>query len=236
VGRVLRALAGIEVHVPFASLPRWVDRAIGGGPSMRTSSSRAQSERLEILGGNLATVFRRLREGSRWDRTMGYVRLGLGDDIADVLVKPTLEDGLEIWLCYDAFSAPVPARSLSDGTLGYLAFVALLCLPTRRSLLAFDEPENQLHPAMAARVGEFFQAMSREQSVLVATHSDRMLDALKYPADSVVLCSLGEGRQTSLKRPNRDALDEWLKDYRGLGEIRSAGHEDSIMTQSEPGE
>jgi hypothetical protein len=36
-------------------------------------------------------------------------------------------------------------------------------------------------------------------------------------------------------RPNPKALRDWLERYRGLGEIRSAGHEASIFTRRDPG-
>jgi hypothetical protein len=36
-------------------------------------------------------------------------------------------------------------------------------------------------------------------------------------------------------RPNPKALAEWLKRYRGLGEIRGAGHEASVFTRRDKG-
>jgi predicted ATPase len=83
------------------------------------------------------------------------------------------------------------------------------------------------------RVLGFFESMSRDTPVLLATHSDRLLDGLTELAGSVVLCELNEHRATTLVRPNAVALADWLADYRGLGDIRSAGHAASVLTQRE---
>ncbi len=56
------------------------------------------------------------------------------------------------------------------------------------------------------------------------------LPSLTDPARSVVLCELDEDRATRLVRPDPKALERWLQRYRGIGDIRSAGHEASIMT------
>ena len=130
--------------------------------------------------------------------------------------------------CYEV------AAQLSDGTLAYLAFIALFRLnASRPSLLALDEPDLHLHPRLLLRVLDFLEAMAREHPVLCATHSDRLLDGLSDPARSAVLCELDESGTTRLLRPDAEALERWLERYRGLGEIRGAGHEASIFTREE---
>jgi predicted ATPase len=126
----------------------------------------------------------------------------------------------------------VPAAQLSDGMLAYLAFVALFRLQAERpSLVALDEPDLHLHPRLLMRVLDMFESMAQDNPVLVATHSDRLLDGLSDPAKSVVLCELDENQATRLVRPDPKALRDWLERYRGLGEIRGAGHEASIFTR-----
>ena len=91
-------------------------------------------------------------------------------------------------------------RSLNSGRT---AFVALFRLPEKRSLLAFDEPELHLHPRLVLRVLGFFEKMALESPVILATHSDQLLDGLNDPAGSVVLSELaGEGWATILRRPD----------------------------------
>ncbi len=238
VDRTVAALAAIEVHVPFATIPAWVERAAGtSAPTMRVSRHNQQIETVARLGTNLANVFRALRaDAAGWPLTMDYIQLGLGEDITDISIRESNQrEGLEIFFHYNAFQQEVPARSLSDGTLGYLAYVALARLSPRRSLIAFDEPEVHLHPAMVVRVVQLFESMSEKRPVLAATHSDRFLDAVSDPASSVVICSLDEMRRTQVVRPDKEALLEWLNDYGGYGRLRAAGQERSVMPIFEDG-
>jgi len=76
----------------------------------------------------------------------------------------------------------VSARYLSNGTLTWLAFVALARLDNSTGLVAFDEPETHMHPALLRRVVGLFESISRERTVLLATQSDTLLDALEDPA------------------------------------------------------
>jgi hypothetical protein len=55
------------------------------------------------------------------------------------------------------------------------------------------------------------------------------VDHLQDPAAAVVLCELDEKGATQLVRPDRAALARWLDRYRGLGDIRAAGHQRSVM-------
>jgi predicted ATPase len=89
------------------------------------------------------------------------------------------------------------------------------------------------HPELLMRALDFFEAMARDRPVLLATHSGRLLDGLSEPARGVVLCELSEDRRTRLVRPDEGALARWLDRYRGLGDLRGAGHQASVMTRPE---
>jgi predicted ATPase len=97
----------------------------------------------------------------------------------------------------------------------------------------FDEPEIHLHPRLLARVMGFFQRVAERCPVVLAAHSRRLLDELHDPAASAVLCELDEEQATRLRYPDRAALEDWLKDYDGLGRILDAGYEAEVMTRSE---
>ena len=167
---------------------------------------------------------------------MDYIQLGLGRDVESVNTRAEPGGGtIGLYLKYAGLEHEVPAFSLSDGTLAYMALVALVRLKAPRSLLALDEPDLHFHPYLLARLASFCEEMARVHPVIVATHSDHLLDCLLRPADSVILCELEEGsRTTHLIRPDPEALGAWLRHYRGLGDIRSAGHQASVMTKPEP--
>jgi predicted ATPase/nucleoside phosphorylase/SpoVK/Ycf46/Vps4 family AAA+-type ATPase len=237
LGRVVSALERIEVQVGFEVTPNWLARSTQRLSALRSPAVAQPIDRLSKLGTNLANAYAALKNDfgeEHWQATMAYVRLGLGDTVESVNVRPDPGGGsIALWLKHAGVDQQLPASALSDGTLAYLAVVALYRLDTHASLLAFDEPELHLHPELLMRALDFFEAMARDRPVLLATHSDRLLDGLSEPARAVVLCELDEERRTRLVRPDKGALDRWLERYRGLGDVRSAGHQASVMTRED---
>jgi predicted ATPase len=237
--RMQRALASIEVHLPFDVFPTWAARAHARPSVMRGSMLLQPTDQLDRLGGNIANAYNSLRvehDDEHWRTTMDYVRLGLGDRVEGVNTRPDASGGsIALWLKIKNQDAQIPAAGLSDGTLSYLAFVALYRLRRARSLLVFDEPDLHLHPAMLARVTGFFEAMAADGPVVITTHSDRLLDTLRDPAAVVRVCELEEPEATTRVRAlDREALSAWLDEYRGVGELRSAGYLHAVLRSEEP--
>jgi predicted ATPase len=228
IARVKAILAKLDVHVPFAVGALWVP-AERPSFSLRGAQPPEPTDALERLGHNLALCFHTLRNehSERWPEILDRVRLGLGPEVGDI-VTPFLGRGIELALRWQGLRKPIPAQSLSDGQLSFLAFVALVELGQDR-LIAFDEPESHLHPMLLARVAWMLEAKAEHTPVIVTTHSDRFLDALSNPASSVVLCELDSRRATQLHRPDPTALAQWLERYRGLGEIRAEGYEAHVF-------
>lgn len=238
ITRIVQALEAIEVQPTFNVTARWVAREQRMTTAIREPQLFERATRLARGGANLANAFAELKNSTSprdWEETMEYVRLGLGADVESVNTRAEPGGGnIGLYLKYQSLGREVPALSLSDGTLSYLALVALLRLKTPRSLLALDEPDLHFHPYLIARLASFCETMARNHSVLLSTHSDHLLDCLTDPAASVVLCELDERtRSTRLVRPDREALDAWLEGYRGLGDLRGAGHQASVMTRPE---
>jgi predicted ATPase len=238
--RVARALQSIQVQLPFETLPLWASRSFKRSSAMREDNIVEPFERLEPLGSNLSSAYFALRSemgDAHWRETLELIRLGLGDDVEDVLVKAGGDGGkISLRVKYRSQRQPVPTFALSDGTLAYLAWVAMYRAPrpVPPALLAFDEPELHLHPHLLMRVLDFMESLGQTSPVLVATHSDRLLDGLSRPAEQAVLCELDDKGQTLLRRPDKDSLARWMESYRGIGDLRSAGHDASIWTDEEP--
>lgn len=239
IQRVVQTLGAIEIHPPFNVAARWVVREQRMPTPLREPQLLEPAPRLARGGANLASAFHELKNSGSprdWEETMDYVRLGLGSDVQSVNTRAEPGGGnIGLYLKYAGFEQEVPAISLSDGTLAYLALVALVRLRAPRSLLALDEPDLHFHPYLLARLASFCESMGQRHPVVVATHSDHLLDCLSDPARSVVLCQLEERtRATRLVRPDPETLAAWLEDYRGLGDLRGAGHQASVMTKPEP--
>jgi predicted ATPase len=228
---VARVLGDIEVHLPFDVTARWIARESRRPAPMRESRIVEPAARLSRLGENLANSYAWLKDrpGDHWAMTMDWVRLGLGFEIESVVTEAQPGGGaIALSLRYKSGKV-IPAYALSDGMLAYLAFVAVFRSNGGDGLLAFDEPESHLHPGLLARVVDFMESEAERRPVLVATQSDALVDHLQDPAAAVVLCELDEKGATQLVRPDRVALSRWLDRYRGLGDIRAAGHQRSVM-------
>ena len=100
----------------------------------------------------------------------------------------------------------------SDGMLRVLSLVTLLLQPERDlpDVLILDEPELGLHPYAINIVGGLICAASTKVQVIVATQSTALVDCFE-PADIVVVER--EGRSSTLRQLNAEALEEWLEDY-----------------------
>lgn len=225
----------IDVHVPFDVSAGWATRRYQRTSTVRGQDVLQPATRLELFGTNLANVYHTLKNeygAEHWRTTMELVRLGLGHDVSDVATSASAGGGY-VGLVVHFGSARVPAFSLADGELTYLAFVALVRLDTGRSLLAFDEPETHLHPALLARVVDLFEDAAQRYPVVLSTHSDQLLDCLSDPVASVVVCELDRDRCTRLRRLDPEQFEKWRDDYRGVGSIRAEGQLRSILRQSE---
>jgi predicted ATPase len=233
---VRNLFASIDIHLPFEVLPSWAARAYSRKSEIRGSILLQPAERLDLLGTNLVNVYYALREQSDrvyWDETMDLLRLGLGIRFEEIRTSADPGGGAHaLAVKWRGRDQPMTASALSDGQIAFLAFVGLYRLPRRRALLAIDEPELHLHPGLLARVVQIFTSMGETHPVLLATHSDRLLDMLPDPVASVRVCEL-HADATRLRRLDAASLKEWIDDYRGLGDLRSEGHLIDVLAEGE---
>lgn len=88
----------------------------------------------------------------------------------------------------------IPAETMSEGMLYYLAFAAVQYLePT--SIMLVEEPENGLHPARIADVVSTLREISKTTQVLIATHSPLLVNELKPEEATVLIRDPDEGTQ-----------------------------------------
>lgn len=238
VAIVAEALHGIDVHLPFHVTASWAAPPIGSA-SPRGIGLVEPTTRLERFGTNLVNAYQALENDfgvDHWEETLEYIQLGLSADVRDIRLE-SIPGGGHLALAVETHhQGRVPAFALADGVLSYLAFVAMFRLDDQRTLLAFDEPELHLHPGLLGRVLGMFEAMAQRYPVVLATHSDRLLDGLEDPEKSVVVTELDQHWRTRLRRLDGRHLGEWIDDYRGVGELRADGELASVLAEpaSEP--
>lgn len=236
ITRVLNALRGIEVHLPFDTTASWAARAYQLTRSGRSSTMLLPAERLDLLGYNLANAWSELKNGpsALWEEALGLVRLGLGEHIDSVVLRADPGGGqVALALTVTGLNEPILATDLSDGQLTWLAFIALTRLNQGRSLLAIDEPELHLHPALLGRVMSMLTNLPGGAPVVVCTHSDRVLELLDDPAAAVRVCSLSSGR-AEVSRLDAETLPRWLEQFGDLGQLRAAGYLPRVVAPPPP--
>lgn len=220
-------LEGIEVHGPFTTTAAWLSRGTSAERSTRSDNVVQATSRVARGGTNLPNAYHALRNRDDWQDTLETIRLVVDEDIRDILT-PASASGGSIGLAVKYRTGTVPAFALSDGTLSLLALVAISTLDggePPRSLLVLDEPDLHLHPAALRYVVTLLERCAKKYPVVVATHSDQLLDCLSDPASSTVLCDLDEQRHLRLRRPDATQLAKWLPEYRGVGQLRAEGYE-----------
>jgi predicted ATPase len=115
---------------------------------------------------------------------------------------------------------PIPAMRLSDGTIRFMAILALLLSPTPPPLVCIEEPELGLHPDALSLLAELMVEASEHTQLVVTTHSDALVSAFTEQVDSVLVSDYLGG--TVLRRVDSEKLSYWLERYR-LGEIWRIG-------------
>ncbi len=114
---------------------------------------------------SLHTLVPQIRRIDVQPNDLGEVELKLGED--DVLI---------------------PARLVSEGTLRMLGLLAVASAKEPSTLIAFEEPENGIHPRRIRLVAEFLKTRAQVGGTqfIVTTHSPLLSDLL--PPESLYVC------------------------------------------------
>ncbi len=173
-----------------------------------------RTDRLEEDFSNLSMFLGRLRRRPKTKAALLAGLANLYEGLTDFDVS--IEGGtVQVFFTEGDFS--IPATRLSDGTLRYLCLLAILCDPEPPPLIGIEEPELGLHPDILPNVADLLIASSERTQLIVTTHSEILVDALTERPGAVVVCEKHEG-QTTMRRPDPDALAVWLEKYR-LGRL-----------------
>jgi predicted ATPase len=127
---------------------------------------------------------------------------------------------VQFFLHEKGLGTPVPATRLSDGTIRFMAILAVLLSPSPPPLVTIEEPELGLHPDAVGLLADIMVEASSRMQIVATTHSDAFISALTDNAGSVLVCENLCG--TTLERIDPAKLKFWLEKYR-LGEIWRIG-------------
>ncbi|HDI02336.1 MAG TPA: ATP-binding protein, partial [Ignisphaera sp.] len=188
--------------------------------SIRARSRVDAMPRLEYRGDNLARVLLHLYlEDRKKFTTIESVVQNLVPEIEEII--PHIEGTMvELWLRIKGLSEPLKPANISDGTLRILAYVTALYLGS--SLVAFEEPENCIHPHLLETLVDL--AHRAPCQVVITTHSPYLLDHVK-PEEVYVVEKRGlETILVRLTKSNQiEAVKKFLSEGGTLGEAWYSG-------------
>ena len=154
--------------------------------SMRAERSPADVRDIGVLGENIAPFLYRLRfEDSKRFAAVGRTLRSIIPTVDHLAVDLDERRGtLDILVRQDGVD--FSSRIVSEGTLRVLALCTIAVNPWGGSLLAFEEPENGVHPRRLELIAELLLALAMDQGrqVVVTTHSPLFCDAVLRAARS----------------------------------------------------
>ena len=118
---------------------------------------------------------------------------------------------------------PTPATRLSDGTLRWLALMALLLDPYLPPLICIYEPELGLHPDIIPTLAELLREAAERSQLIVTTHSADLVNTFTNTPGVVVVCEKERDATKMQRLEVTEELSEWLDKYR-LGEFWQLGN------------
>lgn len=167
---------------------------------------------------NLGLVLNRLRRDVDTKRQLVEALQQCFAGITDFSVQV---EGGTVQIFLEEQHVVVPATRLSDGTMRWLALIALLVDPRPPRLIVIEEPELGLHPDLIRTLASLLRQAAQRTQLVVTTHSTALLDMFSDDPEAVLVCERA-GDSTTMRRLDGDALAGWLERY-SLGELWSKG-------------
>ncbi len=124
---------------------------------------------------------------------------------------------------------PIPIMVEANGILQMLVVLCALAATNKGGIVAFDEPENCLHPHALMALMRFARRWSKSQQIIVifTTHSVVLLDAMETDAEAVFVMKTKPETQAPEPQTKPVALNhlvnqDWLQGYK-FGELFEQG-------------
>jgi len=192
----------------------------------RGNPETGAAERLSPTGSNLPNVVQYLHEQqpARLERIFKTLRRRIPR--IEKVETQALQDSRLLLLFKDApFTAPVPSRFVSDGTLKMLAYLTVLYDPNPPQLIGIEEPENHIHPRLLPELAEECRQAAGQAQLIVTTHSPFFINPLN-PAEVRMLYRAGDGYTRVRCLSDIPGVQDFLDQGASLGELWLEGHFD----------
>jgi predicted ATPase len=178
----------------------------------------APNDALTEDASNLGLVVNRIKsDPATRDALDGY----MSEFLPDYEYVETLIEGGTVQIFISEKGRLIPATRLSDGTLRWLALLAVLLNPTPPPLVCIEEPELDLHPDVIPVLAQLLRTAANRMQLVVTTHSDDLASEFSDAPTAVIVCEKHAG-ESHFARLEAERLEPWLAKYR-LGQLRQMG-------------
>lgn len=104
---------------------------------------------------------------------------------------------------------PLSAAELSDGTLRYLLWIAVLLTPRPPALMVLNEPETSLHPDLLGAMARLIAKAAERTQVVIVTHSERLIASLSEQSGCHSITLEKPFGETALAGIDRLSIPPW---------------------------
>jgi predicted ATPase len=201
--------------------------------AMRVAQPPSDVRDIGVLGGEIAPFLYRLRaEHPKRFQAVSRTLRAIVPSVEELTVDLDRRRGtLDILIRQDGVD--YSSRIVSEGTLRVLALCAITINPWGGSLLAFEEPENGVHPRRLELIAQLLLSLATEhqRQVVITTHSPLFCDSVlkgarSCPAD-VGLFSVRRDGHATVVRPF-DVTGPLFTDGE-IAEALTSGTEDGLF-------
>lgn len=173
-------------------------------------------------GSNLALVLQRLlRDKTNRQRFLRLVR-----DILPFIVDMRVATSEQSLLLHarERFheGSSLPAVLLSDGTIEAIALILILYFsPPSVDVIAIEEPDRNLHPALMSKLVEMFRDVQDRHQLIITTHNPELVSCLN--PEELILIERDEKGFARLKRVEDSVMvNEFVEQNLSLGTLHKA--------------
>jgi len=207
----------------LASIAVYHDLLTNKDAVIRQPAISRLEKRVDPDGQNLISVLHTLYTGDRdFKRDINVaMQAAFGDDFDELVFPPAADQKIQLRIRWKSLKREQSAADLSDGTLRFLFLLTILASPSPAPVIAIDEPETGLHPAMLPIVAEYAADAATRSQVIMTTHSPQFLDAFREVRPTTTV-SKWENGETALHTLSDEKLQYWLKEY-SLGTLFRSG-------------
>lgn len=175
-----------DIERARSELSEWRTYYLDPRVAMRAAQPPSDIRDIGVLGGDTAPFLYRLRaEHPKHFQAISRTLRSIVPSVEALTVDLDRRRGtLDILIHQDGVD--YSSRIVSEGTLRVLALSAIAVNPWGGSLLAFEEPENGVHPRRLELIAQLLLSLALEQGrqVVVTTHSPLFCDAVLKGARS----------------------------------------------------